>query len=116
MAELPVEMSPLAAKIAAGVAIAAAIVLTTAVLGRLIRRGARWAGLGFADRLGGGAVGAAEGALVIVVLMLIGIAVVGRDHPTLADSRTLAAFESAERLASNAEGPAVASPPPDPGS
>jgi membrane protein required for colicin V production len=115
MAELPVEMSPLAAKVAAGVVIAVAIVVTTAVVGRLIRRGVRWAGLGFADRLGGGVVGAAEGALVVVVLTLIGIAVVGRDHPTLADSRTLAAFESAERLVTNAETPAVASPPPDSG-
>jgi membrane protein required for colicin V production len=112
--ELPAEISPLAARIAAGVLIAVAVILCTAVVGRLVRRGARWAGLGFADRLGGGALGAAEGALVIVVLMLLGIAVVGRDHPALADTRTLAAFESAERLANgtNAGLPAVALPPP----
>lgn len=114
---LPLELSPLAARIAAGVAIVVAIIVIMGVVGRVLRRGARWAGLGFADRLAGGVLGAAEGALVIVVLMLLGIALVGRDHPALADTRTLAAFESAERLASrsNAPLPAVASPPPDPG-
>jgi membrane protein required for colicin V production len=97
--ELPVELSPLAARVAAGAIIAVAVVVSVAMVGLFLRRGARWAGLGFADRLAGGVLGAAEGALVIVILMLLGIAVVGRDHPALAGSRTLAAFESAERLA-----------------
>jgi membrane protein required for colicin V production len=94
----PVAMGDLAARIAAGMVIAVAVVVAVAIVGRLVRRGARWAGLGFADRLGGGVLGAAEGTLVIVVLMLLALAVVGRDHPALADSRTLAAFESAGRL------------------
>lgn len=98
MVNLPVELSPLAARIATGVVIAVAIIVIVAIAGRMVRKGARWAGLGFVDRLGGGALGAAEGALVLVVLMLLGIAAVGRDHPALADSRALAAFESAERL------------------
>jgi membrane protein required for colicin V production len=99
LVNLPVEISPLAARIGAGVIIAVAVIVGTALVGRTLRRGARWAGLGFVDRLAGGMLGAVEGALVIVVLMLLGIAAVGRDHPTLADSRALAAFESAERLA-----------------
>ena len=94
----PVEMGDLVARIAAGVVIAAAVIVMVAMVGRAVRKGARWAGLGFADRLGGGVLGAAEGTLVIVVLMLLAVAVVGRDHPALTDSRTLAAFESAERL------------------
>jgi uncharacterized membrane protein required for colicin V production len=103
---LPVEWSPLAARVVAGAVIAVAVIVSVAVVGRLLRRGVRWAGLGFADRLAGGVVGAAEAALV------------GRDHPVLADSRTLAAFESAERLAhqSDVALPAVSLPPPDPGS
>ena len=117
LVHLPVELSPLAARIAAGVAIAVAVIVGAALVGRIIRRGARWAGLGFADRLGGGALGAAEGALVIVVLMLLGTAVVGRDHPAVADTRTLAAFESAERLAGRGGStlPQVASPPAETG-
>ena len=94
----PVEIGNLVARIAAGVVIAVAVIVIVAIAGRILRRGARWAGLGFADRLAGGVLGAAEGTLVIVVLMLLAVAVVGRDHPTLADSRTLAAFESAGRL------------------
>jgi membrane protein required for colicin V production len=94
----PVEMGDLAARIAAGVVIAVAVVVGVAIAGRLVRRGARWAGLGFADRLGGGVLGAAEGILVIAVLMLLAIAALGRDDPTLAGTRTLAVFESLERL------------------
>jgi membrane protein required for colicin V production len=110
---LPVEIGPLAARVAAGVVIAVAVIVIVATAGRVLRKGARWVGLGFADRLAGGVLGAAEGALVIVVLMLIGIAVVGRDHPTLAGSRALAAFESAERVAqqTNPTLPPVALPP-----
>jgi membrane protein required for colicin V production len=110
--ELPVEITPLAARIAAGVVIGIAVVVGVAIAGRLLRRGVRWAGLGFADRLGGGALGAAEGALLIVILMLLGTAVVGRDHPRLAGSRTLAAFESVEDLVRQAtpELPEVALP------
>jgi membrane protein required for colicin V production len=98
LARLPVALSPLAARIAAGAVIAVVVIVCTAIVGRIVRRGARWAGLGFADRVAGGVLGAAEGVLVIAILMLIGTAVVGRDHPALADSRTLAVFESAERL------------------
>jgi membrane protein required for colicin V production len=96
---LPFEIGSLtAARVVAGAVIAIAVVVLVAGVGRVLRRGARWAGLGFADRLAGGVLGAAEASLVIVILMLLGIALVGRDRPHLADSRTLAVFESAERL------------------
>jgi len=113
---LPVEIGPLVARIAAGVVIAVAVIVMVAMAGRAVRKGARWAGLGFADRLAGGGLGAAEGTLVIVVLMLLAVAVVGRDHPALTDSRTLAAFESAERLTQQTRPtlPRVPSPPPAP--
>ena len=111
---LPLEIGSLTARVVAGGVIAIVVIVTVAGVGRVLRRGARWAGLGFADRLAGGVLGAAEGALVIVVLMLLGIALVGRDHPYLADSQTLAAFESAERLAQQTRPvlPPVPSPPP----
>jgi membrane protein required for colicin V production len=118
LVNLPWELSSLTARVVAGAVIAIGVIAVVAAVGRLLRRGARWAGLGFADRLAGGVLGAAEGALVIVLLMLLGISLVGRDHPVLANSQTLAAFETAEHLAQQT-GPAlppVASPPPDPGS
>lgn len=110
---LPLEIGSLTARLVAGVVIAITVVLIVAGVGRALRRGARWAGLGFADRLAGGVLGAAEGFLVIVVLMLLGFALIGRDHPRLADSRTLAAFEGAERLVKQVRPtpPPVPSPP-----
>ena len=95
---MPMEIGSLTARVIAGGVIAIVVIVSGAGVGRVLRRGARWAGLGFADRLAGGVLGAAEGCLVLVVLMLLGIAVAGRDHPDLADSRALAAFESVERL------------------
>jgi membrane protein required for colicin V production len=110
----PSALPPLAARIAAGIALALAALLAVGLIGRIVRRGARLAGLGFADRLGGAALGAAEGALVVALLLLVGAAALGRHHPALADSRALEILESAERLARAATPslPDVASPPP----
>jgi uncharacterized membrane protein required for colicin V production len=83
-------------------------------LGRVIRRGVRAVGLGFADRVGGALLGTAEGVLVVALLLTFVTGYLGRDHPALADTRTLAAMEQLELLAR--EIPAadhdVASPPP----
>jgi membrane protein required for colicin V production len=95
---VPLEIGSLTARVLAGGVIAIFVIVVVAGVGRVLRRGARWAGLGFADRVAGGVLGTAEGCLVLVVLMLLGIAVAGRDHPDLADSRALAAFENVERL------------------
>jgi uncharacterized membrane protein required for colicin V production len=86
-------------------------VVTT--IGRILRRGARAVGLGFVDRVGGGLLGATEGVLVVAVLVMLVGDRIGRDHPAIADSRTLAALEHMELLAretppSNID---VASPP-----
>jgi membrane protein required for colicin V production len=86
-------------------------VVTT--IGRIIRRGARAVGLGFVDRVGGGLLGAAEGVLVVALLIMLVGNRIGRDHPAIEDSRTLAALEQMELLAREAP-PAeldVASPP-----
>ena len=82
-------------------------------IGRIVRRGARAVGLGFVDRMGGGLLGAAEGVLVVAVLILLVGDQVGRDHPAIADTRTLAMLEHMELSAREAS-PAevdVASPP-----
>jgi len=86
-------------------------VVTT--VGRIVRRGARAVGLGFVDRVGGALLGATEGVLVVALLVVLVVDRVGRDHPAIAHSRTLAALEQMELLAHQAP-PAqvdVASPP-----
>jgi len=86
-------------------------VVTT--IGRIVRRGARAVGLGFVDRVGGGLLGATEGVLVVAVLIMLVGDRIGRDHPAIADTRTLAVLEQMELLAREAPpaGVDVASPP-----
>ena len=75
------------------------------LLGRLIRRGAKFAGLGWADRTGGAALGAAEGVLAAAVIVsLLGYAF-GRDHAIVAQSRSLEALEELEHFAQTGELP-----------
>ncbi|MDJ0852601.1 MAG: CvpA family protein [Myxococcota bacterium] len=69
------------------------------LLGRVLRRGAKAAGLGWADRAGGAVIGTAEGVLIAGVLVAMAGAVVGRDHPVLADSRSLDYLEQLELMA-----------------
>jgi membrane protein required for colicin V production len=95
----------------AGAVVAVATVAGVAGLGRLLQRGARAAGLGWADRVGGAALGAAEGALVAGLLLLLIGAAIGREHPFVAGSRSIAALERVERLA-EARPIDVAAPPP----
>ncbi len=86
-------------------------VVTT--IGRIVRRGARAVGLGFVDRMGGGLLGVTEGVLVVAVLIMLVGDRIGRDHPAIAETRTLAVLEHMELLAREAP-PAefdVASPP-----
>ena len=110
----------LAAPWAAGVVLAVGTIGVTAILGRFLRRGAKVVGLGWADRAGGALLGTAEGLLVAGLLVgLIGY-VMGRNHPSIADSRSLEAFEELEELAREGEFPEidiplprVALPPPE---
>jgi membrane protein required for colicin V production len=103
----------------AGLMLAVGAVGATALVGRAVRRGAKSVGLGWADRAGGALLGTAEGLLVAgVIVGLIGY-IVGRSHPLLAESRSLAYFEELERMARDGELPdidlplpQVAAPPP----
>jgi len=95
----------------AGAVVAIATVAGVASLGRLLQRGARAAGLGWADRAGGAALGTAEGALVAGLLLLVLVAVIGREHPFVAGTRSIAALERVEHLA-EAHPIDVAAPPP----
>lgn len=82
-------------------------------IGRIARRGVRAVGLGGIDRLGGALLGAAEGAVIVALLLVMGGRSFGWDHPAIANTRTLEALEQMQLLASQdppAE-PDVASPP-----
>ena len=96
----------------AGTAIAIASVMAVGMIGRFLRRGARAAGLGWADRAGGAALGAAEGAVVAAIVVAVTLFVVGRDHPAVAGARSVAAFDALREAVdeSGAQLPDVAAP------
>jgi membrane protein required for colicin V production len=94
--------------------VALAGVATVALFGRLVRRGVKAAGLGFADRIAGAGLGAAEGLLVVSLGLAVLSAAIGRDHPALTTSQAYTYFDRAER-AIVGERPAphdVSAPPP----
>ncbi len=96
----------------AGVILVVATILVVGTLSRFLRRGAQLAGLGWADRLGGGALGLAEGAVVSTILILLAIWLVGDDHPTVEGSRSLAVVEQLQSMQEDGRLPEVAAPGP----
>ena len=94
--EGPVEMTGLAARLIAALALGAGTLLTVAVLSRLAYRGVREAGLRLADRLAGAALGALEGAVVVAALVFGLTVLLGRDDAALVGTKSLAAFEWVE--------------------
>jgi membrane protein required for colicin V production len=90
-------LDPLLATAIAGAGVAVAAILLVAVIGFAIRRALRASGLGLADRIGGAVLGACEGALFVALILFGVITVTGRSDPLIAGTRSLAAFEAAER-------------------
>ncbi len=90
------QLDPLLATAIAGGGVAVAAILTVALVGRLIRRALHASGLGLADRVGGSVLGALEGALFVAMLLFGVITVTGRNDPLIAETRSLAAFETLE--------------------
>lgn len=86
-------------------------------VGRALRRGLRAAGMRWFDRLAGAALGGAEGILVVCLMVAVGARFLGRDHASLAGSKSLAALETVEGLLAERGLPHrlpvdVAAPPP----
>lgn len=94
----------------AGVLLVVATILVLGVAARLIRRGAAAAGLGWADRLGGGALGAAEGAIIAAVIVTIALWLVGPNHATTDSARSIELVEQFQSMREKGELPEVASP------
>ena len=82
----------------AGVLLVMATILLCGVIARVMRKGVELAGLGWADRVGGGALGLAEGTLVAAVIVMITVWLVGPDHPSTNDARSVALVEDAVLL------------------
>ena len=94
----------------AGVLLVVATILVLGIVARLLRRGAAAAGLGWADRLGGGALGAAEGAIVSAIVVTIALWLVGPEHKTTEGSRSIELVEELKSMRSRGELPDVAAP------
>jgi membrane protein required for colicin V production len=108
MENVPFPLTPGAARIAGGTVLAVAAVLLVGGIGSGLRRGARAVGLGLLDRLAGGALGVAEGALAAGLLVLLASSLLGPGHPAVADTLAQAALDRARGTT-----PAhVAAPPP----
>ncbi len=109
------EVGPGGAPWLAGIGLALVTLFAAALLARLLRGGAKAAGLGWVDHAGGAALGAAEGVLVSAVLVLVASSFLGRQHPFLDGSRSVAALEQIERAADDDDLLRnVAAPPPPP--
>ena len=105
------ELSPRQASLAGGLLVGLGAMLVVVAISGFVRKRVEATSLGFIDRLLGGALGGAEGAL-LVGLALIGVtAFVGADNEVLAGSRSVELLAEARVLAS--ELPDVAAPPPD---
>jgi membrane protein required for colicin V production len=90
------QLDPLVATAIAGGGVAVVAIVGVAVVGWIVRRALRASGLGLADRIGGGVLGACEGALFVAMILFGVITVTGRTDPMIAGTRSLAAFEALE--------------------
>lgn len=96
----------------AGTVLAIGAAFGVAGTGFLIRRGAKWAGLNWADRIGGGVLGAAEGTVVAMLIVIGTTFVMGRQHPVVSGSRSVAAYDAVRAYVDETgrELPSVAAP------
>lgn len=108
VAELIVARSgwdPLIATAAAGGAVVVAALVFVTIAGMVVRKLVGAAGLGAVDRIGGAALGALEGALVIAVALFAVTELLGARDPLLEGSRAIATFERVRDAAGLAPAP-----------
>jgi membrane protein required for colicin V production len=107
------DFGPTASSWIAGIAIGLATVAIIGIAGKLLRRGAHAVGLGWADRVAGGVIGGAEGALAAGVILVVALWTAGPDSSMVEDSKSMELLDDLqEYLAEHRdELPAVAAPP-----
>ncbi len=96
----------------AGTLLAIGAVCAATLISRLVQRGIRAAGLTWLDRTGGAALGAVEGLLVGLLVVLGATFVIGREHPSIDGSRSLALYDTAQNYWGEKAGdlPSIAAP------
>jgi uncharacterized membrane protein required for colicin V production len=109
-APFDVSLSDRQAQLVGGALVAIAAAFVVVAVGGFVRKRFHANGLGPIDRLLGGALGGAEGALVAAVALIGVVAFVGPQHEVLAGSRSVELLSRARLLAEDL--PSVASPPP----
>jgi membrane protein required for colicin V production len=97
------DIGPSIAPWVAGAGLAIGTVAVVILLGRALQRTLNAAGLGWADRMAGGLLGAAEGVLVAGILLVLGTEVLGRDHAAFSETASLAVLEEYEWLSEESE-------------
>ncbi len=106
-------LPPIAATFAGGFGVALATFAAIRLGGRLLSRALHAVGLGLPDRLGGGLLGLAEGAVLALLLLRGAMAVLGPDHPQLEGTHAIAVWKALEEHTRGGSA-GVAAPPPDP--
>jgi membrane protein required for colicin V production len=104
-----VELSHHQARIAGGALVALGAMFVVVAIGGFVRKRVHATGLGFVDRVLGGALGGAEGALVVGLALIGVVTFVGEDHEVLSGSRSVELLARARGIAG--ELPDVAAPP-----
>jgi uncharacterized membrane protein required for colicin V production len=109
-APFEVALSSRQAHVVGGALVGLAAAFVVVAIGGFVRKRVHTTGLGLLDRLLGGVLGGAEGALVVVVALIGVVAVAGERHEVLANSRSVELLWQARLFAG--ELPDVAAPPP----
>lgn len=97
-ARLLPDISQGTARIAGFLAIFIACILAAFIMGRLLEKLLKFAGLGWANRLFGGALGLLKGTLIVSVIMVVLIAFLPSDSSMMKQSVTLPYLVSVTRL------------------
>lgn len=79
--------------------LAVAVFVAARIIAHWLRKGARAVGLAWVDRMGGAALGLAEGALVAALLLLLIMLILGPDARILESSHAADAFHHLQDLA-----------------
>ena len=107
------DLGPTACAWIAGAALGLGTIVLLGTAGKMLRKGVSAVGLGWADRIGGGALGAAEGALAAGVILVLATWAVGHDSPLIENSRSIEVLDDLQDYLAEhrAELPSVAAPP-----